>query len=255
MLVAISTLASVQSKGTDATMEAAVQLLNYCATHPNATIRYKASDMILHVHSDASYLSVHGAQSRVGGYFFLRQRPPPIGYLPDTAQAPTNGPIHVNSIIMNNVMSSAAEAELGALFHNAKDAESIRQVLIAMGHPQPATPIQTDNACANGIANDTVKQKRSRAMDMRFYWVRDDFYIFWAPGDINLADYYTKHFTVSHHRSVRPTVLHEPSTASSALQGCVDLSQRQPDCLADDSPKYQGRSSYSAVAHQRSRRS
>ena len=52
MLVAISTLASVQAQGTQATMEAAIHLLNYCATHPNATVRYKASDMILHVHSD-----------------------------------------------------------------------------------------------------------------------------------------------------------------------------------------------------------
>ena len=238
MLVAISTLASVQAKGTEATMVAAIQLLNYCATHPNASVRYKASDMILHVHSDASYLSVHGARSRVGGYFFLSQTPPPNGYPPNASQAPLNGPVHVNSIIMTNVMSSAAEAELGALFHNCKDAEMLRSVLIAMGHPQPATPVQTDNACASGIANDTVKQKRSRAMDMRFYWVRDrvrqdHFYIFWAPGDINIADYYTKHFAPSHHRVIRSTVLHSPS-AHSAMQGCVDLRQRQPHCLAHD---------------------
>ena len=238
MLVAISTLASVQSKGTTATLNAAIHLLNYCATHPNATIRYKASDMILHVHSDASYLSVHGARSRVGGYFSLSQTPPANGYNAHSPTPFTNGPVHVNSIIMQNVMSSAAEAELGALFHNAKDAEMLRTILQAMGHPQPATPIQTDNACANGIANDTVKQKRSRAMDMRFYWVRDrvrqgHFYIFWAPGDINLADYYTKHFAPSHHRSVRSTVLHIPS-ASAVMQGCVDPPPRQPTSLADD---------------------
>ena len=238
MLVAISTLASVQSKGTKATLNAAIHLLNYCATHPHAKIRFKASDMILHVHSDASYLSVHGARSRVGGFFFLSQSPPPTGYTATSPQPPTNGPIHVNSIIMQNVMSSAAEAELGALFHNAKDAAMLRNILHAMGHAQPATPIQTDNACANGIANDTVKQKRSRAMDMRFYWVCDrvrqgHFYIFWAPGDINLADYYTKHFAPSHHRSVRSTALHVPS-ASTVMQGCVDHSQRQPASLADD---------------------
>jgi hypothetical protein len=198
MLVAISTLASVQAQGTQATMDAAIHLLNYCATHPDAVVQYKASDMILHVHSDASYLSVHGARSRVGGYFFLSQTPPDQGYTHESPPAPTNGPVHVNSIIMQHFMSSAAEAEFGALFHNCKDAEMLRTILIAMGHPQPATPVQTDNACASGIANDTVKQKRSRAMDMRFYWVRDrvrqdHFHIFWAPGDINIADYYTKH--------------------------------------------------------------
>ena len=238
MLVAISTLASVQAQGTKATMDAAIHLLNYCATHPNATIRYKASDMVLHVHSDASYLSVYGARSRVGGYFFLSTTPPPTGYQPTSDPPPTNGPVHVNSIIMQHVMSSAAEAEFGALFHNCKDAEMLRTVLIAMGHPQPATPVQTDNACANGIANDTVKQKRSRAMDMRFYWVRDrvrqnHFYIFWAPGDTNLADYYTKHFAPSHHRSVRSHVLHEPS-ASSVMQGCVDPCPRLPGDRAHD---------------------
>ena len=42
-----------------------------------------------------------------------------------------------------------------------------------MGYPQPATTIITDNECAQGIANDTVKQRRSKAIDMRFYWIRD----------------------------------------------------------------------------------
>ena len=133
---------------------------------------------------------------------------------------------------MQNVMSSAAEAELGALFHNCKDAEMLRTILTAMGHPQPATPVQTDNACANGIANDSVKQKRSRAMDMRFYWVKDrvkqdHFFIFWAPSGINIADYFTKHFAPSHHRSIRPDVLHVPLSAS-VMQGCVDPCPRQP---------------------------
>ena len=233
MLVAISTLASVQSNGTEATMEAATQLLNYCATHPDARIRYRSSDMILHVHSDASYLSVHGARSRAGGYFFLSSTPPPDGYTNKATPAAINGPIHINSIIMNNVMSSAAEAEFGALFHNTKDAVMLRHILVAMGHPQPPTPVQTDNACANGIANDIVKQRRSRAMDMRFYWVRDrvkqgQFYIFWAPGDVNIADYYTKHFAPSVHRLRRATALHDPASFSSSfsdssvLQGCVD---------------------------------
>jgi hypothetical protein len=215
MLVAISTLSSVQATGTEATMDAVVHLLNYCATHPDAIVRYTASDMVLHIHSDASYLSVHGARSRTGGYFFLSNNPPPNGYTSDTSPPPANGPIHVNSTIMNNVMSSAAEAELGALFHNAKDGENLRNTLQAMGHPQPATPMQTDNLCAVGIANNTVRQRRSRAMDMRFYWVRDrvaqhHFHIFWRPSHLNDADYYTKHFPPSHHRIKRQKHLHEP---------------------------------------------
>jgi hypothetical protein len=74
---------------------------------------------------------------------------------------------------MKAVLSSATKAETGALFYNAKDAAPIPIALSEMGHPQTATPLQTDNACASGIVNDTVKHRRSKAMDMRFYWVKD----------------------------------------------------------------------------------
>jgi len=65
-------------------------------------------------------------------------------------------------------MSSAPEAEIAAAFLTAKDAVPIRNALEEMGHPQPPTPIQTDNSTANGFLNETMKQKRSKAMDMRF---------------------------------------------------------------------------------------
>jgi hypothetical protein len=57
MLVAPGTIASNQAKGTHATAQALTQILNYASTHPDATVRYTASDMYLHIHSDASYLS------------------------------------------------------------------------------------------------------------------------------------------------------------------------------------------------------
>jgi hypothetical protein len=75
MLVTLGTIASQQSKGTQATAQALTQLLNYAAAHPDATVRYHASDMYLHVHIDASYLSEASARSRVGGIFFLNQCP------------------------------------------------------------------------------------------------------------------------------------------------------------------------------------
>jgi hypothetical protein len=51
------------------TQAATNQLLDFLATHPDATIIYHAPDMILHIHSDASYLSVSNAHSRMGGFF------------------------------------------------------------------------------------------------------------------------------------------------------------------------------------------
>ena len=44
-------------------LEASRQLLDYPGAHPDATIRYYASDMILNIHFDASYLSESNASS------------------------------------------------------------------------------------------------------------------------------------------------------------------------------------------------
>jgi hypothetical protein len=172
--------------------------------------------MILHIHSDASYLSELKARSRAGGIFFLSDlaADPTATPDPNAEPPPNNGAIHMVSSIMQQVLASATEAEFGALFYNAKEAAMLRTTLTEMGHPQPATPMQTDNACASGIANDTVKQRRSKAMDMRFYWVKDrvengEFIIHWRRGADNRADYVTKHHSHAHHRLMRPQYLHE----------------------------------------------
>ena len=212
LLIACNTIASQQAKPTENTLLAVTQLLDYCATHPNAVVRFTGSDMILWLHSDASYLSMPKARSRAGGFYYLSDHPPPtLG--PDTPPPRHNGAVNVLCQIMREVVSSAAEAELGSMFHNAKEACSIRIALEEMGHPQPATPLQTDNITAAGIANDTVKQKRSKAMDMRFYWLRDrvsqgQFQIYWSKGAGNKADYFTKDHPPAHHQAIRSTYLH-----------------------------------------------
>ena len=61
-------------------------------------------------------------------------------------------------------MSSAAEAELGALFHNTKEDESIRTILCNLGHPQPPIPLQTDNKLAAGNSSDSMKQKEVKLL-------------------------------------------------------------------------------------------
>jgi hypothetical protein len=130
---------------------------------------------------------------------------------PDTPVA-TYGAVHITSVIVKHVMASAAEAEFAGLFYNAQEACSFRHTLEELGHPQPPTAIQTDNECANGIANDTVKQRRSKSMDMRFYWIRDriqqgQFLVHWKPVLSNQADYFIKHHSPSHHQTLRNTYL------------------------------------------------
>jgi hypothetical protein len=158
MLAAIGTFATQQASATKQTMKAIAQLLNYCATHPDAVMRYSASDMVLHIESDASYLSATKARSRTAGYHFLSDQPSDP---PDPAAAPpmANGAVNVLCTIMREVLASAAEAELAALFHNGREACPLRTILEELDHAQPTTPIQTDNTTTAGIANDTVKQK------------------------------------------------------------------------------------------------
>jgi hypothetical protein len=116
----------------------------------------------------------------------------------------TNGAILIISKVLKHVMSSAAEAEIGAFFINAKEGEVLRRTLEELGHPQPPTPMETDNTTATGYSNGTIKQKRAKAMDMRFYWIKDrvkqgEFNVYWDPGYQNLADYITKHHSPAHH--------------------------------------------------------
>lgn len=211
MLVALGSLAAQQSKGTEATMDACMDLLNYAATNPDATIEFTASDMILHIHTDASYLSESEARSRAAGFFFLSTKPDP------NETPPINGPIHIVSTIMRNVMASAGEAQVGATFLNSQQACALRATLEEMGYPQPPTPLTTDNNVVQVILKGTVKQKRSKAIDMRFYWLKDwiaqgQFTIHWKPGATNPADYFSKHFGPLHHKDVRPVHLKEPNS-------------------------------------------
>eukprot|EP00957_Ditylum_brightwellii_P074296 5645385-Ditylum_brightwellii.AAC.1 len=108
--------------------------------------------MILQVHSDASCLSKPKACSRAGGYFYLGNIQPHH----------KNRPLLMLSQILCNMMASAAEAELGTLFEDAKEAVVVRTTLRELGHQQPATPIQVDNYVAHGIVNSNIRQQNQR---------------------------------------------------------------------------------------------
>ena len=54
-----------------------------------------------------------------------------------------------------------------------RDVIILWNTLEEMFHPQPITQVCTDNTTAAGIIDDTVNQQRSRAMNMRYFWIRD----------------------------------------------------------------------------------
>ena len=126
------------------------QLLDYCASQEEAIINYNASKMVLAIHSDAGYANEKMARSRAGGYFFLSNNDP---------NPPNNCAKLANATIIKNVMSSAVEAESGALYLNAREAVYLRQILIEMGHTQPPTLIQTDNTTPEGVINNKIQPK------------------------------------------------------------------------------------------------
>jgi hypothetical protein len=219
-------------------MEAITQLLNCCATHPIATILCVASDMALWVKSDASHLTAPKARSRAADHHCLSSFPkdPTTAPDPNDPQPPGNGAISILCQITHEVISSAAEAKLAALFHNGKEACPIRITLKQKGHPQPPTPLQTDNSTAFDISNDTVKQKRSKAIDMRFCWIRDrvrqqQFCICWKKGILNKADcYFTEHHPPSHLQAIRSFLhLHDATNRSKNYLRCLQDAEGATD--------------------------
>ncbi len=126
------------------------QFLDYAATKEPAVTTYRASDMVLAIHSNAGYLNEEGARSRAGGHHFLSK---------NVAAPSNNGAIYNKASIIKLVMSSAAKAKIGALYINAQKGFEERNILEEMGHTQPPTPVQTDNLTADGIINLCVQPK------------------------------------------------------------------------------------------------
>jgi hypothetical protein len=90
--------------------------LDYAALQEDAIVTYQASNMKLAIHSNASYLLEPKACSRASGHMFMA----------GTKEIPINNGAVLNILqIVKAVMSSAAEAELGTLFINAKTAVSM----------------------------------------------------------------------------------------------------------------------------------
>jgi hypothetical protein len=112
-----------------------------------------------------------------------------------------------------------------------------RNILEEMGHPQPPTPIQTDNSMAEGIINKKVQPKCTKAMVMQFHWLRNSainqhqFRFYWRPGPLNYADYWTKQHPPAHSQGGKnssPLTMNCRSFAeniklNAPLQGCVRL--------------------------------
>ena len=83
-----------------------------------------------------------------------------------------------------------------------------------MGHPQPPTPVITDNSTTAGFTNGNIQIKKSKSWDMNLHWLRDrenhnQFKVVWQKGSGNGADYHTKHHPTVHHKVMRPKYIRD----------------------------------------------
>ena len=123
-----------------------------------------------------------------------------------------NTPIYVEASILRNVIGTALEAKIARTYMNARMGVEERIMLWEMGHPQLATPLELDNTTAFGILTKQLIPKRSKAIDMRFFWLRDrtnqqQFNLYWHKGDDNVADYFTKQHPTPHHQKMRKILM------------------------------------------------
>jgi hypothetical protein len=165
LLAALSAIAARQTNGTQAVADACQQLLDYIATHhPNAGIRYKVCDMILLIHTGASYFSKPGGRSRTAGHFYVSNC---------NDKDFNNGTILTLSTIIKHIVLLAYEAKLTALYYGCKLAAPIWTTLKELGLFQPApTPINTNNITAQGLTMGTMTPKATKSMDQHFHWLK-----------------------------------------------------------------------------------
>ena len=123
ILPTLSQLATNQAHPTQQTKKGLQRLLDYVNTYPNAYVRFHSTDMQLTVDSDAAYLVMPKARSRIAGHFRLLDHPDKI------KRDLYNGAIHIECRTLRNVVTSAAEAETNAVFQNTKIAIPLKYIL------------------------------------------------------------------------------------------------------------------------------
>ena len=101
-----------------------------------------------------------------------------------------NGPVLNIAQIINFVMSSASEEELGSLLVTAQDIVAMRYTIEEMSWPHPKSTIQIENSAATGVVNNTIVPRKLKTMDLHLHWLRYreaqvKFQYYWASGSLH----------------------------------------------------------------------
>ena len=126
LLTALNNISTMQAHPTEKTKRKCNSILDYVATSPNVKLCFHASDMQLHVDSDAAYLVASKAISRVVRYYSF----PNINYT-STILQDINHPILVECRTLQHVVASPAEEGTSGLFHNVQTLIPLKRILTA----------------------------------------------------------------------------------------------------------------------------
>ena len=149
MLEYLNGIATTQAKPTKHTEEECQKLQDYAYTCPNVHVRFCASDVVLWK-SDAAYLVLPKARSRIAGYFRLSNNPERVTH-------PTiDGAMSITRKALRPLVSTSAESETTGIFINAQQALPSRHAPISLNHPQPPTPLKTGNSITHGFVHNNM---------------------------------------------------------------------------------------------------
>ena len=82
-----------------------------------------------------------------------------------------NASIHIECKTLHHDVTSSAECETVADFHNAQTRIHTRYMLQQLGHSQPPTPVILDNSTTENFIKYNITQKGSKSWDMKQYWL------------------------------------------------------------------------------------
>ena len=111
----INTINQTQAKLTTTTKQLCNHNLDYCAGYQNVGLCYNATNMILHVDWDASFLVTSEAKSTNAGYFLLQNCTSSLETIKPNAL------ILVKCGTLKHVVTSAAECETEGFFMMQKE--------------------------------------------------------------------------------------------------------------------------------------
>ena len=188
VLTAISKLSAHQTTPTNDTFPFTIERIQgYFKQFGNHKIQFQASDMKLHIMSDASFDAEPNSRSRGGCFMWLGNNQPTL----------INGPVFCQSKILPGVPQSAATAEIFQHVESGKMGIYARRILRCIGYPQTPTIIFADNLCSIDFAHNNTKGRTLKTIARRTHWlkhvVRQNVYVFrYISSKNNVADIFTK---------------------------------------------------------------